>query len=146
MRWMVLMHTWLSPATYDEVSRCTLYSSTNFPVVVARHVGHELLVRLLAQVPGVDQKQDALGVGVLEEAVDRGDGGVGLAGAGRHLHEGPRVVPLERGFEAFDGDNLAPSQPRRIQVRKALKPCAQRPRLREPLLHRVRPMKAEHLP
>ena len=29
MRWMVLMQTWLSPATNEEVRRCTLYSSTN---------------------------------------------------------------------------------------------------------------------
>ena len=49
------------------------------PVVVARYVGHELLLRLLAEVAGVDEEENALGVGVLEEAVDRGNRRVGLA-------------------------------------------------------------------
>jgi hypothetical protein len=31
-RWMVLMHTWLSLATNEDLSRCTVYSSVNLRV------------------------------------------------------------------------------------------------------------------
>ena len=70
-----------------------------FAVIVDRHVGHHFLLGLLAEVSGIDQEEDALGVGVLEQAVDAGDGGVGLAGAGGHLDRGRaaglrgRIVP-----------------------------------------------------
>ena len=37
-----------------------------FAVVVAGHVGHEFLLGLFAQIPGIHQEEDAPGVGVLE--------------------------------------------------------------------------------
>ena len=115
-------------------------------VVVGGNVGHELLFGLLAEVPGVDQKQDAPGVGVLEQAVDRGDGGVGLAGAGGHPDQRARMVGLERCFEAGDGIELAGAQSRGAKRRQSPEPRAQRRRLREPFLLGLRPMEAEHLP
>jgi hypothetical protein len=60
--------------------------------VVRRRVGHEFLVRLLAEVARVDQEQDALGPAELEQAIHRGDGGEGLAGAGGHVHQGAGLV------------------------------------------------------
>ena len=115
-------------------------------VVVAGHVGHEFLLGLFAQVPGVDEEEDALGVGVLEQSVDRGDGGVGLARAGGHLNEGARAVVLEGRFEPFDGVHLARSQTGRVQGRQSLQPGAQGGRLRVPFLHRLRSREMKHLP
>ena len=48
--------------------------------VVRRRVGHELLMRLFAQVAGIDQEQDALGAAKFEQAIDRGDRGRGVDG------------------------------------------------------------------
>ena len=64
-------------------------------VVIAGDERHELLLGLLAQVAGVDEKEDAAGVRVLEKAVDLGDRGEGLARAGRHLEERAGPVSLE---------------------------------------------------
>ena len=93
-------------------------------VVVGGNVGDELLLGLFAEIPGVDQEQDPLCVRVLEQAIDRGDGGVGLAGAGRHLDERARVRVLERRFKAFDGMKLAVSQPGLGKSRQPPEPCA----------------------
>ena len=76
-------------------------------VVVAGHVGHEFLLGLFTQIPGVHEKKDALGVGVFEQPVDRGDGGVGLARAGGHLDERARAVVLEGRLQLLDGADLA---------------------------------------
>ena len=56
-------------------------------------IGHEFLLGLLAEVAGIDEEQDAFGVGVFEQAIDGGDGGEGLAGAGGHLDQGARAGP-----------------------------------------------------
>lgn len=50
-----------------------------------------------AEVAVVDEEEDALGPGVLDEAVGLGDRGEGLAGAGGHLDERSRAV-LGEGF------------------------------------------------
>ena len=50
-----------------------------FAVIVERQVGHHFLLGLFAEVFGVDQKENALGPGVLEQPVDGGNGGVGLS-------------------------------------------------------------------
>ncbi|MCS1408501.1 MAG: hypothetical protein M2R45_01677 [Verrucomicrobia subdivision 3 bacterium] len=115
-------------------------------VVVAGHIGHELLLGLLAQIPGVHQEQDAFGAGVFEQPVDRGDGSVGLARAGCHLNERARAVVLEGRFQVPDSVDLAGSQPCGIQGWQILKPSAKGNRLAEPLLHRLWPMEAEYLP
>jgi hypothetical protein len=78
--------------------------------VVRRRVGHELLMRLLAEVARVDQEQDALGAAELEQAVHRGDGGEGLAGAGGHVHQRARLVLRQRLFQPGDGADLAIAQ------------------------------------
>ena len=57
-------------------------------VVVVGGVGEELLLGLLAEVAGVDEEEDAADAGVFEQAVDRRDGGEGLARTGGHLDEG----------------------------------------------------------
>ena len=65
-------------------------------VVVVGDEGHELLFGLLAEVPCIDEKEDAAGVRVLQQAVDLRDRGEGPAGAGRHLDERARfgVTPV----------------------------------------------------
>ncbi len=44
-------------------------------VVVTGHIGHEFLLGLFTQIPGVYEKQDAIGVSVFEQPVDRRDSG-----------------------------------------------------------------------
>lgn len=70
----------------------------------------EFVDGLAAEVAAVDEEEDALGTGVLDEAVGLGDGGVGLAGAGSHLEEGAGAVVGEGDFEAGDGGDLAVSE------------------------------------
>ena len=115
-------------------------------VVVAGHVGHEFLLGLFAQVPGVHEKKNALGVGVFEQPVDRGDGRVGLARAGGHLNQGTRAVLLEGCLQLLDGRDLAGPQCRRVQVRKPQESRTKRGLLDEPVPHRPWPGKAEYLP
>lgn len=67
----------------------------------------EFVDGLAAEVAAVDEEEDALGTGVLDEAVGLGDGGEGLAGAGGHLDEGARAVGGEGFFELRDGVDLA---------------------------------------
>ena len=100
--------------------------------IVRWRVGHELLVRLLAQVAGVDQKQDAPGAAELEQAVDRGDGGESLAGAGGHVDQGAWLVPGQRFFQAGDGADLAVAQVALRQRRHLGEAAAQGVRLRGP--------------
>jgi hypothetical protein len=45
----------------------------------------EFVDGLAAEVAAVDEEEDALGPGVLDEAVGLGDGGKGLAGAGGRI-------------------------------------------------------------
>ncbi len=81
-----------------------------FAVIVDGHVGHHFLLGLLAEVFGIDEEKHAPGVGVLEQAVNAGDGGVGLAGAGGHLNEGARPGFAEGLFEVGDRRFLAIAQ------------------------------------
>jgi hypothetical protein len=67
-------------------------------------------VGLLAEVAGIHQKQDALGPAELEQAIDRGDGGEGLARAGGHMHQGAGLAPRQRLFQPGDGADLAVAQ------------------------------------
>jgi hypothetical protein len=78
--------------------------------IVGRRVGHEFLMGLLAEVAGIDQKQDALGAAELEQAIDRGDGGKGFARAGGHVHQGAGFVQRQRLFQPGDGADLAVAQ------------------------------------
>ena len=52
----------------------------------------KLLERLLAEVIAVDEEEDPLGAGVLDEPVAGVDGSESLPGAGRHLDQGPWLV------------------------------------------------------
>ncbi len=81
-----------------------------FAVIVVGQIGHELLLRLLAKVSGVDEKEDLAGAGVFEQPVDGGDGGEGLARAGGHLDEGARFVLPEGFLERGDGVELTLAQ------------------------------------
>ena len=88
---------------------------------------------LLAKVAGVDQKQDAPGAAELEQAIDRGDGGEGLAGAGGHVHQGAGFVQGKRLFQPGDGADLAVAQVPFRQRRHLLgQMAAQGVRLGEP--------------
>lgn len=66
----------------------------------------ELVQRLFAEVGAVDEEQDSFGIGVLDQAVAKIDGGVGLAAAGRHLDQGARPVARQRRFEVLDAIDL----------------------------------------
>ncbi len=117
-----------------------------FPVVVIGHIGHEFLLGLFAEVLGVYEKEDAPGVSVFEQPVDRSDGSIGLAGAGRHLNERARAVILEGCLKLLNGIDLARPEARGVQVRKPPEPRTQRDRLVEPVPYRLRPEKVEYLP
>ena len=75
-------------------------------VAVIGHIAHELLFRLFAQIAGVHQEKNPLGVGVLQQAVHGRDGGIGFAGPGRHLNERAGTVIPERRLQIFNGANL----------------------------------------
>ena len=66
----------------------------------------ELLERLLAEVAAVNEEEHPARLGELDEAVGEVDGGVGLAGAGRHLDERSRLVGREGPLEVGDGLHL----------------------------------------
>ena len=83
---------------------------------------------------------------MFEQPVDRGDGGVGLTRTGGHLNEGTRTIIFEGCLQPLDGVNLVRSQSRRVQIRKLLEPRTERDRLGVPVLYRLRPREAEHLP
>ena len=67
-------------------------------------------MRLLAEVACIHQKQDAFGPAKFEQAIDRGDGGEGFAGAGGHMNQGAGLVQGQRLFQAGDGTYLAVTQ------------------------------------
>ena len=69
-----------------------------FAIVVVGQKGHKLLLSLLPQVFSIHQKQNALGLGMLEQAIHRGNGGKGFARTGGHLHQGTGPVSLQAGF------------------------------------------------
>ena len=78
-----------------------------FPAVIRRGVLLELVEGLPAEVSAVDEEQHAPGVGVADHAVDGGDRGECLAGAGRHLDQGAWPVLPERAFEILDRGPLS---------------------------------------
>jgi hypothetical protein len=110
MRWMVLMHTCACGSMRWASQALHVVQLGELAAVVRRRVGHELLMRLLAEVARVDQEQDALGAAELEQAVHRGDGGEGLARAGGHVHQRARLVQGQRFFQPGDGADLAVAQ------------------------------------
>ena len=79
-------------------------------VVVVGQKSHEFLLGLFTQVFCVHEKQDALRLSMLDQPVDAGDGGKGLAGTGCHLYQGAGFVLLEGGFQIVNGGNLAGAQ------------------------------------
>jgi hypothetical protein len=84
----------------DVVKLCEL------PVVVIRQIRHKLLLGLLAKVLRVHEEQYALSLGLLQEAIDRGGGGEGLARAGRHLYKRSRAVIFEGCFQILNCPDL----------------------------------------
>ena len=79
-------------------------------VVVGRGEGEELLLGLLAEVARVDEEEDAADAGVLEQAVDRRDGGERFSRAGGHLDEGAGAGILKGDIEIGDRLDLAVAQ------------------------------------
>ena len=78
--------------------------------VVGRDELLEFFQGLVAEVAAVDEEEDAARAGVLDEAVDEVDGGVGLAAAGGHLDEGAAFVGGEGVLEVADGFDLCGPQ------------------------------------
>ncbi len=77
------------------------------PSVVGGGVVLKLPDGLATEIAPVDEEEDAPGSGVFDEAVGLGDGGVGLAGAGRHLKKGAGTILGEGALEFRDGVDLA---------------------------------------
>jgi len=115
-------------------------------VVVGRRVGEELLLGLLAEVPRIDEEEDAFHPGVLEEPVDRSDRGEGFPRSRGHLHEGAGFRLSERGLEIRDRVDLAIAQPRGIERGQVvLEAAAQRFLRADPLAQRLGSVKGENL-
>jgi hypothetical protein len=94
----------------------------------------------------VSTRNSTLGAGKLEQAIDRGDGGEGLAGAGGHVHQRARVVVRERALEPGDGADLAFAQRLSGQGRhRRGQASAQRIGPGQPLGELVGPEEVEHL-
>ncbi len=109
-------------------SRCwTPYSSANRrPSSGVRKPWNAL--GLFAEVAAVHQEEHAPRAGVLDEAVDRGDGEDRLARPGGHLDEGPGAVVLERVLQFANGLDLVGVEelPRpRLQLRQRPQPRAE---------------------
>ena len=102
---------------------------------------------LLAEIAGVHQKQDAPRAAELEQAINRRDRGEGLARAGRHLHQRPRLVQRQRSFQPADRVDLALAQIAAVQVGHPFgQPPPQRGRLRQPAGQRFGPEEVEDFP
>ena len=90
----------------------------------------EFLERLPAEIAAIHEKQDTLGSGVFHEAVDKIDGGVGLARAGGHLDERARATCGEGAFQVLDGLDLCRPESaggQRRKFAKALRQCRTSP-------------------
>jgi hypothetical protein len=85
------------------------------PAVIGQHVLIKLGLRLPAEIRPVHEEEDALGLGELDEAVGKGAGGEGLAGASSHLDERARVVRGEGLLQAGIGLDLAISHTEGVQ-------------------------------
>ena len=81
-----------------------------FAPVIGGRVGHKLLMRLLAEVAGVHQKEDALGATELEQTIGGGNGGEGFARAGGHVDEGAWLAAGQGSLQSGDGADLAVAQ------------------------------------
>ncbi len=99
------------------------------PVVVGRAVALELLLRLLAEVRSVDQKQHASCAAELDQPVGRGDGHDRLPRAGRHLHERAGPVAEQRLLQIGDGLQLVRKEERPLYRRHRPEACTQGRRL-----------------
>ena len=67
----------------------------------------KLFQRLPAEVAAIDQKKDAPGARMFDQAIDKIDRRKGLAAAGGHLDQRARPVLGERFFEILDRFNLS---------------------------------------
>jgi hypothetical protein len=103
----------------------------------------EFLQRLIAQVVAIDQKEDAAGAGLLDEAVGEGAGREGLPGAGGELDERPRLVLGERFFQPLDCLDLTVAQAGDVKRRHFAQAATQGLGLLQPLPQRFRAVKGE---
>ena len=78
-----------------------------WPVIVVWNIGQEFPFRLLAQAPGVHQKQDAVHFAELQQTVGGGDSGEGLTCHCGHLHQRLWPVLCERAVKVADSTDLA---------------------------------------
>ena len=84
---MVVMHDLAHRVEHVGLQVLHVVQLGELAAVVGGDVLVELVERLLAQVVAVHQEQHALRPGELDQAVDEGDRGEGLAAAGRHLDQ-----------------------------------------------------------
>ena len=98
-------------------------------MVVGGAVALELLLGLLAEVGAVDEEEHAAGAAELDQAIDGGDRGAGLAAAGRHLDQGAGAVAPEGLLEVGDGVELVLVQALVLDARQRLEARPERRRL-----------------
>ena len=121
---MVEMTTWTSRAMDGEA--LDVVKLGELAVVVVGEEGHELLLGLFAEIAGVDEKENARGTSVLQQPVDLGDRGEGLAGPRGHLDERAGPVGLQRSLEFGDGLDLALAQAGGVERRERADTCPKR--------------------
>ena len=80
------------------------------PIIIVRLKVHELLLRLFSQIFGIHQKQDAFGIGMLEQAINKGGSGKGFSCTRCHLNQGAGAVLFKRIFQIFNGNDLSRSE------------------------------------
>ena len=85
----------------------------------------KLVERLLAEVVAVDEEENPLSAGVLDEPVAEVDGSEGLPGAGRHLDQGPWLILGQALFEIRDALHLHAPQPPLLERWHCAKPGAE---------------------
>ena len=97
--WSIEYRRWIVPITTLAVGSSTFelqvlddVQLAELAPVVGRDELLELLLRLAAQVAAVDQEQDPLGLAELRQPIGEVGGRERLAGAGRHLDQGSRLV------------------------------------------------------
>lgn len=96
-----------------------------FSVVVNGLVFQKLLLSLFSQVSGIHEKEDALGLCMFEQTIDKGAGGESLACPGGHLNQGLGPIFLKGFFQIFNGNNLGRAQAFRAQAGEMLQASPQ---------------------
>ena len=114
-----------------------------FSTVVRSGVILELASGLAAKVASINKEEDSSGIGEFDKAIDKTDGGVGLATARSHLYQGAWSGFGEGLFQVRDSFNLAVPETLSYQRRQILKSGSEGVLLGEPFVECLRFVEAE---